>query len=88
MDSDDFEAHLESALVTRPVIEQAKGVLVQARCATPEDAFGELRHVATQHDVKVADLATALVDVAADRDPGDARLREVIVRAWGDLSNC
>jgi two-component system, response regulator / RNA-binding antiterminator len=88
VDTDDFEAQLETAMVTRPTIEQAKGVLVQAQCATPEKAFAELRRVAQDYEVTVPELAAALVDVAAAREPQDPRLREAIIRAWGDLANC
>lgn len=84
-DSDDFEAQLEAALVTRPVIEQAKGVLTQARCATPEQAYAELRHVSQTHNVKLNTLAEALVRTAAGREVDDPLLRKVIWQEWGNL---
>ena len=89
MHADEFENHLEAALVTRPAIEQAKGVLLGQRCATPEQAFQELRHVSQNHNVKLNELAAALVDTAAGRTPGNALLRKIIWQEWGDiLPNC
>lgn len=41
-----FEEHLNAALVTRPTSDQAKGVLVTLRSATPAQVFAELRHAA------------------------------------------
>lgn len=85
MNADEFEAHLDAALVTRPVIEQAKGILVLARCATPDQAYAELRHTSQQHNVKLNALAAALVMVASGRPPADPLLRKVIWQEWGDI---
>lgn len=80
-----FEEHLNAALVTRPTIEQAKGVLVMLRSATPDQAFAELRHASQMHNVKLRELAGALVETAAGRTPDDPELRNVIWREWGTL---
>ncbi len=89
MEADDFEEQLSAALVTRPFIEQAKGVLSTARCESPEQAFEELRSVSQAHNVKLNALAAALVDTAAGRRPDDPLLRKVIWQEWGDLlPNC
>ena len=89
MHADEFENQLEEALVTRPAIEQAKGVLLGQRCATPEQAFQELRHVSQNHNVKLNELATALVETAAGRTPESGLLRKIIWLEWGDiLPNC
>ena len=82
---EDFEAHLNAALVTRPTIEQAKGVLVTLRCATPDQAFAELRHASQTHNVKLRRLAEALVETASGRTPDDPELRKVIWQEWGRL---
>ncbi len=81
----EFEAQLDAALDTRPVIELAKGVLVGTRCETPEQAFAELRYASQTHNVKLNALAGALVDVAAGRDCDDDRLQSVIWQEWGRL---
>lgn len=86
---DEFDEQLESALVTRPVIEQAKGIIVGVGCATPEEAHEELRGVANRHDITLNALAGALVDIAAGRDPDNPLLRKVVWQEWGKvLPNC
>lgn len=84
MHSDDFEDHLTETLVTRPLIEQAKGVLATVGCATPEEAFAELRRASEEHEVPLRELASALVTTAAGETPADPRLRKVIWQEWGD----
>ena len=89
MHSDDFEDQLESALVRRPTIEQAKGVLVGTRCSSPEDAFEELREVSRRHELAIGDVAAALVAVAAGRAPENPLLRKVVWQEWSELfPNC
>ena len=85
MQTDDFEDHLSSAMVTRPALEQAKGVLVSARCSTPEEAHEEIRRVALAHDVRVKDLAAALVEVASGERPANPLLRKVVWQEWSDV---
>jgi len=82
---DDFERHLSAALATRPVIEQAKGVLAGVRRETPDQAFAELRHVSHHHNVKLNVLASAVVVVASGKTLRDARLRKVIWQEWDDV---
>ncbi len=85
MHRDSFEARLESALVTRPVIEQAKGVLVLLRRQPPSDSWEELRGAAETSDVLLQDLAGALVNVASNgiATPGPAY--DAVMRTWGLL---
>ena len=61
---DEFAEDLQAALGTRPVIEQAKGVLIALRGSTADQAFAELRHVSQTHNMKLNALAAALVDAA------------------------
>jgi hypothetical protein len=82
---EDFEEHLNAALVTRPTIEQAKGVLVTPRTAKPDQTFAELRHASQTHNVKLRRLADALVETASGRTPEDPELRKVIWQEWGRL---
>ena len=85
----EFDEQLEAALTTRPVIEQAKGVLVSARSMSPEQAFAELRHVSMQHNVKLHDLAEALVATVGGHERVGASLRRVIWQEWGGrVPNC
>lgn len=85
MDADEFEEQLAAALVTRPVIEQAKGALATARCATPEQAYEELRFVSQNHNVRLNALAAAVVEVASGRTPDDPLLRKVVWQEWADV---
>jgi hypothetical protein len=88
-DDEAFERRLAAALKTRPVIDQAKGILIGVHCETPEAAFAELKYVSEESCVKVAELAAALVDMAAGRDIEDQRLAEVVRKEWGDrLPGC
>jgi transcriptional regulator with GAF, ATPase, and Fis domain len=53
---------LQSALNSRVIIEQAKGVLAQYGELAPAVAFERLRHYARSHNLKLADLARRIVD--------------------------
>lgn len=56
------QAQMQEALAGRSVIDQAKGIIMQASGCTAEEAFEELRRISQRHQVKVADLARLLVD--------------------------
>lgn len=84
MSPDEFEEQLEAALVTRPAIEQAKGILAAARRTTPEIAFEELSYVSQFHNVKLHDLATALIDAVAQRPVEDA-LFAIVWQEWNGV---
>jgi hypothetical protein len=83
--SDEFTHDLKAALGTRPVIEQAKGVLIALRGATADQAFAELQHVSQTHNIKLSALASALVDAAAGLPSPDARAQEALLTEWGRL---
>jgi GAF domain-containing protein len=54
--------HLQVAMESRAVIEQAKGIImVRDRCSA-DDAFDMLRRISQQQNVKLRDLARAIVD--------------------------
>ena len=53
-------AHLRRALDSRDVIGQAKGILMQRRGITADEAFEVLRRTSQDLNVKLADLARAL----------------------------
>ena len=54
---------LQRALESRIVIEQAKGVIAEARSVDVEKAFEHIRQHARSHNVKVRDVAEAIVRV-------------------------
>jgi GAF domain-containing protein len=56
---------LETAMKSRAVIEQAKGVLMQRDRCTADQAFERLRTESQHKNVKLRDLAKAIVESAA-----------------------
>ena len=58
-------AHLQRALESRIVIEQAKGMLAERYAITPDGAFELLRRAARNHRMKIHSLAA---DVVASRE--------------------
>lgn len=87
--SDDFATHLDRALATRPVIEQAKGVIVGATHCTSDEALTQLVSASQNSNIKLSVLAAYIVSMAGRRGEHDARSQAVdaVVRSrWGDLS--
>jgi GAF domain-containing protein len=54
-------AHLQDALSSRAVIDQAKGIIMGQRRCTADEAFQQLVAVSQDHNIKLRDVATALV---------------------------
>ena len=52
---------LRRALRTRPTIEQAKGVIMSDRKCSPDEAFELLKQLSRNTNVRVADLAAAII---------------------------
>ena len=62
-----FEAQLlnhqlTTALTSRAILEQAKGVLVERRGLKADDAFAWMRHHARNNNVKLAVVAQEILD--------------------------
>ena len=76
---------LQQAMASRPVIEQAKGVIVAETGYDPERAFGRLVAVSRSRNVKVRDLARAIV-VRAQRPKRARRNRRP--RGPGSHADC
>ncbi|MGQ0629822.1 MAG: ANTAR domain-containing protein [Sporichthyaceae bacterium] len=55
-------AQLQTALDTRIVLEQAKGVLAERRSIRPNEAFTLLRNHARAHNVRLTDLAHEVIE--------------------------
>jgi AmiR/NasT family two-component response regulator len=60
---------LKAALTTRPVIDQAKGILMAERGCTAEEAFALLSGASQRDNRKVRDIARAIVE-HAQHEPG------------------
>lgn len=61
-------AHLETALASRIVIEQAKGILSRALNVSVEEAFDVLRQTARNRRVKLRDLAGRIAATPAEAE--------------------
>src|SRR5579859_6943812 len=73
---------LETALQSRVVIEQAKGILAERLGTDVDTAFGILRHAARSHRLKIHDLAERVVRERSTPMPVvDAIARESRMRA-------
>ena len=84
----EFEQHLDAAMRTRPVIEQAKGVLTAYRRATPDEAFDELVRASQHHNVRLVEIAEAVVMVAAgEAGSVDERPHRVVAHEWRGLTS-
>ena len=57
----ELNEQLESALTSRVVIEQAKGMLAERRGTSVEEAFQALRKHARDHNASLQEVATAVV---------------------------
>lgn len=57
--------HLQAAMESRAVIEQAKGIIIGERRCSPDEAFRVLTKVSQDSNRKVRDVAAALVDRAS-----------------------
>ncbi len=56
------EQGLHRALATRDFIGQAKGVLMERRRLSGEEAFATLRRLSSRHNIKLRDLARQIVE--------------------------
>jgi PAS domain S-box-containing protein len=63
--------HLERALNSRAVIEQAKGIVIAHHGGTPDEAFARLVTFSSKHNVKLRDLATLIVEGGGTGDLAD-----------------
>ncbi len=53
--------NLRRALRSRPTIEQAKGIIMAGRGCSPDEAFEMLKHLSMDSNVRLADVAAAIV---------------------------
>jgi GAF domain-containing protein len=64
----ELTGHLEIALESRGVIDQAKGILIAENRCTPDEAMALLRKASQNRNVKLRDLAAQIVAQASGRD--------------------
>jgi len=58
----DLAAQLQAALQSRAVIEQARGILMAEHRSSSDEAFQLLIRQSQQQDLKLRDVAAAVVD--------------------------
>ncbi|MEU7754879.1 ANTAR domain-containing protein [Micromonospora sp. NPDC049171] len=61
--------HMQKAMESRAVIEQAKGIIMGERRCTPEQAFAILSKLSQDSNRKVRDVASTLVENAHHPQP-------------------
>jgi len=66
-------SQLQTALTSRIVIEQAKGVLAERWKVTPDEAFRTLRRYARDTQSRLPDLAASVVNGTIEIAPDKAR---------------
>ncbi len=66
-------SQLQTALTSRIVIEQAKGILAERWKVTPDEAFGTLRRLARATQRRLPDLAAAVIEGTVEIAPDSAR---------------
>ncbi len=63
----EMSAQLQEALASRAVIDQALGIIMAQRRCTADEAFGTLRTVSQNSNIRVRDVATRLVASVSGR---------------------
>jgi hypothetical protein len=61
-EADERATHLEQALASRSTIDQAIGVLMSQNRCTPDVAFGILRRASQNRNIKLRDVAAAIIE--------------------------
>src|SRR6478752_2429764 len=90
MDLAEEAGQLREALQTRAPIEQAKGILMTLRGFDSETAWAELKRASSEENIKLRDLAFALVSYTGGRSarpdpqaPASLTAAAVVKRRWG-----
>ncbi|WP_235737368.1 ANTAR domain-containing protein [Nocardioides alcanivorans] len=77
--------HLRRALASQPTIDQAKGMLMARFRIDSEAAFAVLKRLSQDHNVKVRDIAGAMVAVISAKQIGTEPSRSKTARIAVDL---
>ncbi|WP_214402777.1 GAF and ANTAR domain-containing protein [Pseudonocardia lacus] len=67
----EMSAHLQAALASRAVIDQALGVIMGQNRCTAHEAFELLRGISQNRNVKLRDIATEIVTAVSGQAPSD-----------------
>ena len=69
----EMSANLQNALVSRAVIDQALGSMMGQNRCTADEAFGVLRTISQNRNVKLNLIAAEIVTTVSGRPPGAPR---------------
>ncbi len=72
-DSDRLATNLQASLAIREVISQAQGILMEREHITGDQAFALLRRASVDLDIKMREVAQALIDSGEWPDPRNRR---------------
>lgn len=73
---------LRTALTRRPVIDMAKGAIMALTRCDDDAAFKQLSQVSQTHNVKLFDLASALLADLRGESSGSADTQQLVQRNW------
>lgn len=66
-----MSAHLQAALASRAVIDQAVGIIMGQNRCTVDEAFEVLRAISQNRNVKLRDIAADMVTAVSGQPPTD-----------------
>jgi hypothetical protein len=67
---------LSAAAESRALVDQAKGMLMQALGCSAEDALGKMRQISQEQNLRVTDIAQRIIDSRGTGEPGQAGPRD------------
>jgi GAF domain-containing protein len=67
----EMSEHLQRALVSRAVVDQAVGIIMGQKRCTAEEAFAVLRTISQNRNVKLRDIAVEMITAVSGRSPSD-----------------
>jgi hypothetical protein len=66
----EMSAHLQNALASRAVIDQALGIIMGQNRCTADEAFEVLRSISQNRNIKLRDIAADMITAVSGRPPG------------------
>jgi GAF domain-containing protein len=70
-DRTEMSDHLQTALVSRAVIDQALGIVMGQNRCTSDEAFDLLRRISQNRNIKLRDIAAEMITAVSGRRPTD-----------------
>jgi AmiR/NasT family two-component response regulator len=67
----EMSAHLQNALASRAVIDQALGIIMGQNWCTADEAFEVLRSIFQNRNIRLRDVAADMVTAVSGQPPSD-----------------